>query len=113
MLSTSHRYKSGKADINASKVAFTLSAYLGGYESQRDNAAIVADYKSLSGGLLKHLVIGPVTPGARNNVTGLLSRSATGLVPKGSVDVVVKIITTRYGDGGSADNVSIILHKRS
>jgi hypothetical protein len=66
--------------------------------------------------VLKHVVLGPVTPADRKNVTGLFPRSATGFVPKGSVEVIVKIVTTRYDGGdndGSADNVSLILHKKS
>lgn len=107
---------SEKAAIATGVVSFTLSGYLGGYSSQTDNTVLIADFKSSTGSVLKHVVLGPVTNTDRKGQTGLLQCSAIGLVPKGASSVVIKLVMTRYMGGdndGSADNVSLVLHKKS
>jgi len=104
-----------KTDISAGTIDYTFSAYLGGFGNQTDNAILTADFKGASGSVLKHVVLGPVTPADRNNVTGLVARSTTGIVPTGSRSVSLKLVLTRYDGGdndGSADNISLILNKK-
>jgi hypothetical protein len=103
------------ADINAGTVKYELSAYLGGYASQADNATVSVTFKDANGATVgSGTTIGPVTPAQRNNATGSIAQSASGTVPKGATTALVTIVITRvegtYNDG-SADNVSLVLSK--
>ena len=98
--------------INAGNATFTLSAFLGGYSSQDDNAVLSLSFLGAGGGVLGSAQIGPVLAGERNDATGLLLRSATGVVPIGAQSVNVNLQMTRlagsYNDG-YADNLSLVL----
>jgi len=102
------------AAIGSGAVRFTFSAWLGGFEGQRDNATATVAFEDGNGAKLLSSTLGPVTPQERNNVTGLLLRETSGTVPKTAVQAVVTIVLTRY-DGiyndGSADNISLVLSK--
>ncbi len=101
-------------DIDAGSVSYTLSGYLGGFSSQEDNAVLSLQFEDTTGKVLADAQIGPVTAANRNNTTGLVQRTATGKVPKGTVKVSVTLRMTRedgeYNDG-YADNLSLILQK--
>lgn len=102
--------------IKSGKAKFTLAAWLGGYSSQRDYATLTVVWERASGAAVgKATTIGPVTAHARHDVTGMKYRSASGIVPKGARQVLVKLRMVRK-DGsyidGYADNLSLtIVHK--
>jgi len=102
------------AAIKTGAVRFTFSAWLGGFEGQRDNATATVAFEDGSGATLLKATLGPVTPQERNNVTGLLLRETSGAVPKTAAQAVVTIVFTRYEgiyNDGSADNISLVLSK--
>ena len=100
------------AEIDAGTVTATLSADLGGFSTQGDNAAVTATFLNSAGAQLGTLSVGPVTAADRNNTTQLLRRSASGTVPPGTRTVRVVLTATKtdgsYNDA-YADNLSLTL----
>ncbi len=100
------------ADIDAGGVQAKLSAYLGGYASQKDAAMVDATFLSATDASLGSLRIGPVTPADRNFKNTLLPRAGTAEVPKGATKIKVVLTSTRadgtYNDG-YMDNISLEL----
>lgn len=100
------------ADIDTGTVRYRLSGYLGGYASQEDAAKLSAHFLAADGTELASLMVGPVTAADRANVTGLLYREATSLVPRGARSVKIKLTATRAAGSacdGYADNLEIVL----
>jgi hypothetical protein len=98
--------------ISKGKATFKLSAWLGGYSSQRDYATLTVTWETAAGKVLGHVAIGPVTPAQRKDVTGMLLRSATGKVPAAARKAAVVLHMVRE-DGeyidGYADNLSLTI----
>src|SRR5919198_1848450 len=99
-------------EIDAGKVGATLGAALGGYASQTDHGTVTATFLNAAGAATGTLAVPTVTAADRNSVTGLIARSATGVVPAGTRQVSVRIDAIR--DEGSyndayIDNVSLVL----
>ena len=99
-------------DIDAGGVQATLSAYLGGYASQKDAAMVDAVFLGPTDAQLGTVRVGPVTPADRQSKTTLILRSATVALPKGTVKIKVVLTSTRadgtYNDG-YMDNISLEL----
>ena len=68
--------------IDARQVTFVLSAYLGGYGTQEDNATVSVTWLGATTELGFGRVLG-VTAAQRGGVTGLLPREIAGSVPWG------------------------------
>jgi hypothetical protein len=85
-----------------------LSGYLGGWLEQDDHISLTAIFRNGQAGL-GQLVIGPVTPAQRGNVSQLAFSSTTGFIPAGTRSVDILLQATRssgaYNDG-YADNIS-------
>jgi hypothetical protein len=102
--------------IAAGNAKFALTGWLGGYSSQRDQATLSVTWRNGHGHAVGDVTtIGPVTPGARNNVTGMLYRHTSGGVPTHARSVLVTLHMGRadgtYNDG-YADKLSLtIVHK--
>lgn len=100
------------AQINAGSVTFTLSAYLGGFSSQRDNAAFSATFLDSGGGTVGSATLAPVTNDMRGDVTGMLQEFMTAIVPAGTSSVLFTLTMTRvdgsYNDG-YADDLAFVL----
>lgn len=98
--------------IDTGSLPFTLSGWLGGFDGQDDNAILRANFLSAASATLGSASIGPVLSAERSGVTGLISKSASGLVPAGTRSVQVVLDMTRtsgtYNDG-YADNLSLVL----
>jgi hypothetical protein len=94
------------------KVTARLSAALGGYSSQADDASVTATFMSSDGSTVGKLTIKPVTQLQRRDTTKLIAASKTMLLPKGTTSVTI-LITARPLSGGYvdgyADNVSLRL----
>jgi hypothetical protein len=98
--------------IDSGNATFNLSAFLGGFSSQEDNASLSAIFRNSGGTGLGTFSIGPVTAANRGNTTGLLARSTTGTVPIGTRDILVTLSMTRFSgtaNDGYADNLSLVL----
>jgi hypothetical protein len=98
--------------ISSGKATFRLSAWLGGYSSQGDHASLTVTWLSAGGAILGHTTIGPVSPAERADITGMLSRSATGRVPAAARKADLTLLMVRedgeYNDG-YADNLSLTI----
>ena len=104
------------AKIDTNSVAFTLSGYLGGYESQNDGTVVTATFHASTDGTGAALgtatSIGPVTAADRQNTTGLLQRGTPGNVPVGARSVTIDVTMTRVegtANDGYADDLSLVL----
>ncbi len=100
------------AAIKTGTVRYTFSAWLGGYADQDDHATATVTFRNASGASVGGTTLGPVTPQQRQDATGLLYRSRSGLVPKAATQAIVAIVFTRYEgtyNDGSADNISLVL----
>lgn len=76
--------------VDTSQLSVSLDAHLGGIGSTADNCYIKAFYYSQFGAQLGVDQIGPVTAAQRNNVTTLLLRQGTFLLPVGTRKLVVE-----------------------
>jgi hypothetical protein len=103
---------SAAAEIDAKIAKATLTALLGGYGSEGDNARVTAEMEDSGGAVLDSIIVGPVSPTERGGVTSLMSRTRTAKVPPGTRTIVVTITARRsvatFNDG-YADNVSLTL----
>jgi hypothetical protein len=112
MLSTGTQViKVGTGGISSGRVSYVLSAWLGGYSDQPDNAELIVTFESASGTALKTTKIGPVTVGERHDVSGLFFRQHTGKVPAGTekIKVELEMMLREGGDNdGLADNLSLV-----
>ena len=102
------------AEIDEGRVSVRLSALLGGFDAQEDNATVTAELEDEQADTtLATLAIGPVTAADRSNQTTLLARSTAAVVPAGTRQIRLTIAATREGPGsyndGYADNVALEL----
>jgi hypothetical protein len=99
-------------EIDAGSVSATLSADLGGFATQTDNAGVTATFLGSDGQQLGTLTIGPVTAADRNDVTALLLRTGSATLPASTrtIRVVITAIKVEgsYNDA-YIDNVSLSL----
>jgi hypothetical protein len=99
-------------EIDAGTVTATLSALLGGYATQTDNATVSATFLNAAGAPSGAIRLPTVNPGDRNSVTALVARSSSAPVPAGTRQISVRIDAIRnegsYNDG-YIDNVSLVL----
>jgi hypothetical protein len=102
----------GAAAIDANSVNYSLSGWLGGYDSEGDNAKLTITFRSAGGAAIGTASIGPVTMGDRFSFTSMLFRQTEGSVPVGTrtIDVLLQMTysTGAYNDG-DADDLSLIL----
>ena len=100
------------AEIDAGQVTATLSALLGGFATQTDNATVSATFLNAGGAPGGAIRLPTVNPGDRNSVTALVARSSSAPVPAGTRQISVRIDAIRnegsYNDG-YIDNVSLVL----
>ena len=100
------------AQIDAGGVVATLSADLGGFASQEDQAAVAAAFLGAAGQQTGALTVGPVTAEDRSNTTELLARTGAIAVPKGTRTIRVTIAATKFAgayNDAYVDNVSLSL----
>lgn len=95
-------------------VHFNLSAWLGGWSSQNDNAQVSVSFADQTNHVIgTQTTIGPVLAAARGSQSSLLFRQANGLVPVGTrsltVLVTITCITPTSNDG-DVDNIGIYLY---
>ncbi|WP_217167758.1 phosphoesterase [Streptomyces sp. AC512_CC834] len=93
----------GRAAVDAGRVRYRLTAWLGGYAGQEDGARLSAEFRDRAGTPVALSVLGPVTAAERGARTGLLERTASAAVPPGARTVRVLLVFTRSGGGTSND----------
>jgi len=93
---------------------FSLTGWLGGFESQRDHAVVRVVWLNRHHKSLGSAHLGPVTSKDRGDTTELIRQTASGVVPRHAVGVRVVVTMTRY-DGsyvdGYADKLGLVLRK--
>ncbi|HEV2688087.1 MAG TPA: SdrD B-like domain-containing protein, partial [Bryobacteraceae bacterium] len=97
------------ANIDAHQIKYSLSAYLGGFSSQKDQATVFANFQ---GGVFSQTSVGPVSPTDRQSQTGLLLRSTSGTIPAGTRKIQMQMHFEALSGGyidGYADNLSMVL----
>ena len=102
----------GGSAIDGGNVTFALSAFLGGFDGQGDNAVLSLSFLNAASMTLGSASVGPVTEADRGGATGTLFRQETGLIPIGTRTIDVTLTMTRLAgayDDGYADNLSLVL----
>jgi len=98
--------------IDSGAASAVLAGWLGGYESQSDNAAVVAEFINARGARLGKITLGPVTAADRNSATRFVERTTRAILPAGTRKILVTM-TMRRTEGSSndgyADNLSLTL----
>jgi len=107
------------ADVSSSATAIdhgwavaALSAYLGGNLAYTDAMSARADFLDAGGAVLGQIVLGPVTPADRHNVTTLLRRQGSDTVPAGTRGIRVTLTSIdadKTCSGAVADSVKLTL----
>jgi hypothetical protein len=97
------------SSINTGRTQYDLSAWLGGYQGQGDNASLVVSFRNASDTVLGSAALNPVSAAERNSQTGFRLHDNTGFIPVGTTSVLVSLNLHRtegsYNDG-YADNLS-------
>ncbi|HEX3356403.1 MAG TPA: SdrD B-like domain-containing protein, partial [Tepidisphaeraceae bacterium] len=101
--------------IDAKKIHFTLSGWLGGFGTDQDHVTVQTLFLDSSGHAINAkspAIIGPVTAADRGNDTKLISKSVTDVLPTGTRNVRIGVFFERldgvYNDA-YADNFSFVL----
>ena len=99
--------------IDNQTVWFNLSAWIGGYQEQDDNARVALTFIDQTNQAVgSTITLGPVLAAARLNITSLLFQQANGLVPVGARSFRVMVTITRtqgsYSDG-DIDNIALVV----
>ncbi|CAF4156324.1 unnamed protein product [Adineta steineri] len=101
--------------IDNQTVYFNFSAWLGGYGSQTDYAQVSLTFINQANQQVgSTTTLGPVTNTQRSNITSLLFRQATGLVPVGARSLLVTVTITRLSgtaNDGDVDNIALYLYQ--
>lgn len=106
--------------VDAGEVAFGLGGYLGGWEDQDDHATLSITFLGAAQEPLGTVVsLGGVLAADRGHATGLLERTAEGLVPAETRTIRVELEMVREGglfnsyNDGYADSLGLVLFDRS
>jgi hypothetical protein len=101
--------------IDSQTVWFNFSAWLGGFNSQDDNAqALLIFYNQTNQQVGNSITIGPVLAYDRGYITAMVFRQTNGLVPVGARSFIVIVTitcvfpTTADGD---IDNIAVVLYQ--
>jgi len=99
-------------DIDAGVVRFDLGGYLGGLSSLDDSVLVRLHLLDGSNDLLELRELESVTPEDRGNQTGMLLRTASGLLPVGTRSATIAMIfvgTSGHGSWGLVDSIGLSL----
>ncbi len=101
------------AAIDAGRLTFRLSAYLGGFTGENDSASLALTFLDGNARPLGAVVtLGGVSDAERDGITGFLPRATDGLVPPGTRQVLLRLETVRIDgtyDDGYADDIELHL----
>ena len=100
------------SSIDSGNTKFNFAAWLGGYDTQEDNAVLITTFMDWAGKTLGSAQLGPVTAADRGRKSAILQRTTTGTVPAGTRKIQVRMNMTRlegsYNDG-LADSLTLVL----
>lgn len=101
-------------DIDAGKVIYDFSAWIGGYEYQSDQSAVALAFLDAEGQPISNVlpILGPVTVDERSGTTQALPRAAVNMVPVGARSALVLMNFSRdtgSDSDGYIDDISLIL----
>lgn len=100
--------------IDSQTVRFNLSAWLGSYGNQDDNAMVTLTFTDQLNQIIgSQASVGPVLANDRANQTSLIFRQNNGVVPSSTRFLTVVVTITRVQgpmDNGDADNVGVFLY---
>ncbi|MCP3821749.1 phosphoesterase [Streptomyces sp. A3M-1-3] len=103
----------GQAAVDAGRVRYAVSAWLGGYAAQEDGVRLSVEFRDAKGTPVALSVLGPVTAGERGSRTALVERKAQAAVPPGARTARLLLVFTLTGGGtsndGYADAISLTL----
>ncbi|HZT97557.1 MAG TPA: hypothetical protein VFB34_12055, partial [Chloroflexota bacterium] len=91
-------------DITSGGVEYQLSGWLGGYDSQNDNAVLDAAFLNAQGAVLTDAILNGPDANARGGTSELLYKHTEGYVPAGAAAVRITI-TMRRTDGSDNDGL--------
>ena len=101
--------------IDNQTVKFNLSGWLGGYSYEDDNVVVSMTFTDQANQIVgNETSIGPVLSSDRNNITSLLFRQASGIVPVGARFLKVLVTLVRLVgllNNGDVDNIAVVLHQ--
>ncbi|AXK37752.1 phosphoesterase [Streptomyces armeniacus] len=106
------RGPTGRPAVDAGRVRYAVTAWLGGYAAQEDGARLSAEFRDADGTPLALSVLGPATAAERGGRTALVEHTATAAVPPGARGVRLLLVFTRGGgtsNDGYADGISLTL----
>lgn len=102
--------------IDNGNVKFDVSAFLGGNQTQQDNAKLTVTFLNPNYQELDKAVLGPISAEERENKTGLFPTATSDYVPASTrfmyVDVEFQAISGEYNDG-YADNLELVFQDYS
>ncbi|MBC9711259.1 phosphoesterase [Streptomyces sp. TRM66268-LWL] len=108
------RGTTGPRAVDAGRVRYALSGWLGGYATQEDGARLSVEFRAADSTPLALSVLGPVSSAERLGRTALVECRAEAAVPPGARSARVLLVFTRSGGGtsndGYADALSLTLH---
>jgi hypothetical protein len=99
------------SDVDAGRIRYDLSAWMGGFGAERDRANIVLSQEQSAGSGSSEGLAGP-SPEERGNKTGLIERKMSGAVAPGTRRLRLNLYASReFGlvADGYADNISLKL----
>jgi hypothetical protein len=101
--------------IQNQQVWFQVSAWIGGYLNQDDNARLELTFQNRTRQSIGNVTtLGPVSASDRGYQSALLFRRAIGRVPVAAVSVRVQVVFTRLGgnhNDGAIDNIELLFYR--
>ena len=100
------------AVLDGGRVSYTLSAWLGGYRGQDDQAQLSARFLGADGGVLATASLPAVLDADRGGNTAFILRTTTGLVPARTRRIEVDVVMVRKAgtaNDGYADDLALVL----
>ena len=102
------------ASIDNQTVWFSLSAWIGGYANQDDNAVISLTFLNfINEQVGMNISLGPVWASDRGSISSLLFRQTNGIVPVGTRSFLITVTITRFAgiyNDGSVDNIILYFY---
>jgi hypothetical protein len=91
-----------QARIDASQASWAASGWFGGYLDQNDRAALTLEFLSAADAVLGTEVIGGVTDTDRADLTSMLQRSSSGVLPANTRKIRATLTST-HDEGDAVD----------
>jgi hypothetical protein len=95
--------------IDQNKASYNFSAWLGGFSDQDDCASLWLNFYASNNITLGNVTIAPVYAADRLNITELLYREITGMVPINTRSIRIYVGLAKFAgadNDGSVDNIS-------